>query len=89
VVSDVKAGATIVIPKGARATGRLLEVNDRKMLGRPGKLVVGNLKIEVADEETVTLSSVIKKEGQHRYIIIAILVLLSPVTFVLVYSLYL
>ncbi len=73
VVSDVKVDQAIIIPKGAKAIGRLSEAVQAEKMGQPGKIAITNIKLTTTSTDTVLLSSEIKKQGKHRYVPIGIL----------------
>src|SRR5689334_11351750 len=67
-VSDaVRVGDTVVIAEGARATGVVTQANERRRLGRSGKLDFSIDRVRTTDNQWVSLRyTVTKKSGQSH-----------------------
>ena len=67
VTDAVKAGDTIVIPEGARVTGTITQGQEKRRLGRAGKLDFSIDRVNTADNQWIPLRyTVTKKSGQSH-----------------------
>jgi PEGA domain-containing protein len=67
VTQDVRAGDTVVIAEGARATGTIIQVVRRRRLGRTGRLEFSIDRVRSVDGAWIPLRySLQKKEGGSR-----------------------
>src|SRR5215471_17881020 len=74
VTDAVKAGDTIVIPEGARVTGTITQAQEKRRLGRAGKLDFSIDRVKTADNQWIPLRyTVTKKSGQSHAISTGIL----------------
>lgn len=56
VVEPVRLGGLVVIPRGAKARGRVLEAKGKGLFGRPGTLQLGIQNVELITHENAELS---------------------------------
>jgi hypothetical protein len=74
VTDAVKAGDTIVIPEGARVTGTITQAQERRRLGRAGKLDFSIDRVKTVDNQWIPLRyTVTKKSGQSHAVSTGIL----------------
>jgi hypothetical protein len=67
VTDAVKVGDTIVIPEGARVTGTITQGQEKRRLGRAGKLDFSIDRVKTADNQWIPLRyTVTKKSGQSH-----------------------
>src|SRR5882672_1080764 len=67
VTDAVRAGDTVLIAEGARATGVITQAHERRRMGRAGKLDFSIDRVRTADNQWVPLRyTVTKKSGQSH-----------------------
>ena len=67
VTDAIKVGDTIVIPEAARATGTITQAQEKRRLGRAGKLDFSIDRVKSADNQWIPLRyTVTKKSGQSH-----------------------
>src|SRR5713226_3155324 len=67
VTDAVKVGDTIVIPEGARVTGTITQGQEKRRLGRAGKLDFSIDRVKTVDNQWIPLRyTVTKKSGQSH-----------------------
>jgi hypothetical protein len=67
VTEPVKVGDTVAIPEGARVTGTVTEAQEKRRMGRAGKLDFSIERVRAADGEWISLRYTINKRsgGSH------------------------
>ena len=67
VTEPVKVGDTVAIPEGARVTGTITEAQEKRHMGRAGKLDFSIERVRAADGEWISLRYTINKRsgGSH------------------------
>ena len=74
VTDALKIGDTIVIPEGARVTGTITQAQEKRRLGRAGKLDFSIDRVKSADNQWIPLRyTVTKKSGQSHAVSTGIL----------------
>jgi hypothetical protein len=74
VTDAVLVGESIVIPEGARATGTITQAQEKRRMGRAGKLDFSIDRVKTADNQWVPLRyTVTKKSGQSHAVSTGIL----------------
>lgn len=66
VTEDIKVKDIVVIPKGSRATGTIVEAQKRRRLGRAGKLNVKIDEVRLADGSRAMLRALQENTGKGR-----------------------
>ena len=66
VTEDIKVQDVVVIPKGSRATGTIVEAQKRRRLGRAGKLNVKIDEVRLADGSRAMLRALQENTGKGR-----------------------
>lgn len=77
-IEDVQVGRKIVIAKGARARGIVLEAQKAGMLGRKGKLEIGLRDVELVTGDRVDLRSIQEEGGGNEGGVIAAAAIVNP-----------
>jgi hypothetical protein len=74
VTDAILVGESVVIPEGARVTGTITQAQEKRRLGRAGKLDFSIDRVKTADNQWVPLRySVTKKSGQSHAVSTGIL----------------
>ena len=74
VTDAIRAGDTVVIAEGARATGTITQAQEKRRLGRAGKLDFSIDRVKAADNQWIPLRyTVTKKSGQSHAVSTGIL----------------
>ena len=74
VTDALKVGDTIVIPEGARVTGTITQAQEKRRMGRAGKLDFSIDRVKSADNQWIPLRyTVTKKSGQSHAVSTGIL----------------
>jgi hypothetical protein len=82
VTDAVKAGDTVVIPEGARATGTITQAQEKRRMGRAGKLDFSIDRVKTVDNQWIPLRyTVTKKSGQSHAVSTGILTAGAAVVF--------
>ena len=66
VTEDIKVQDVVVIPKGSRATGTIVQAQKRRRLGRAGKLNVKIDEVRLADGSRAMLRALQENTGKGR-----------------------
>jgi hypothetical protein len=66
VTEDIKVKDIVVIPKGSRATGTIVEAQKRRRMGRAGKLNVKIDEVRLADGSRAMLRAMQENSGKGR-----------------------
>jgi hypothetical protein len=78
VAEDVQVGNKIVIARGAKARGTILEAKKAGMLGRKGKLEIGLRDVELVTGDRVDLRSIQEEGGGNDGGVIAAAAIVNP-----------
>src|SRR3954471_1915026 len=82
VTDAVKAGETVVIPEGARVTGTITQAQEKRRMGRAGKLDFSIDRVKTIDNQWIPLRyTVTKKSGQSHALSTGILTAGAAVVF--------
>jgi hypothetical protein len=82
VTDALKVGDTIVIPEGARVTGTITQAQEKRRMGRAGKLDFSIDRVKSADNQWIPLRyTVTKKSGQSHAVSTGILTAGAAVVF--------
>src|SRR6185369_9236232 len=74
VTDAILVGQSVVIPEGARVTGTITQAQEKRRMGRPGKLDFSIDRVKTADSQWIPLRySVTKKSGQSHAVSTGIL----------------
>jgi len=82
VTDALKVGDTIVVPEGARVTGTITQAQEKRRMGRAGKLDFSIDRVKSADNQWIPLRyTVTKKSGQSHAVSTGILTAGAAVVF--------
>jgi len=82
VTDAIKSGDTIVIPEGARVTGTITQAQEKRRLGRAGKLDFSIDRVKTTDNQWIPLRyTITKKSGQSHAVSTGILTAGAAVVF--------
>jgi len=82
VTDAIKVGDAVVIPEGARATGTITQAQEKRRMGRAGRLDFSIDRVKTADNQWVPLRyTVTKKSGQSHAVSTGILTAGAAVVF--------
>lgn len=89
VAEEIRVENLVVIPKGSRAFGTIVEAQGRRHLGRAGKLNVKIEEVRLADGERVRLRAIEQTSGQGRQGVMTVGIVATGVLFFPVAPLFL
>jgi hypothetical protein len=89
VAEEIRVEDVVVIPKGSRAFGTIVEAQGRRHLGRAGKLNVKIEEVRLADGERVRLRAIEQTSGQGRQGVMTVGIVATGVLFFPVAPLFL
>jgi hypothetical protein len=74
VTDAIRVGESVVIPEGARVTGTITQAQEKRRLGRAGKLDFSIDRVKTVDNQWIPLRYVVtKKSGQSHAVSTGIL----------------
>ncbi len=84
VIVDIKVGAKVVIPAGAKAQGEVISLKKAKILGKPGELRIMMKTVEAINGQKIPITApIIIKEGNDLTTLTIILSILVSLFFLL------
>ncbi len=81
-IEPIKVNGKTAIKSGAKVTGQVIKIKNNALIGLPGEIQVGNLKLQTPQGDYVNINGNISDKGNGRYWANAGWLFLFPLLFI-------